>query len=267
MSRTAPFKPSSYRSNPPPEFYPRSHQSCSHVITESGPQCGLALLNQVPTSTTGRNGSSSSESSSSLHTQPAIGTFGHGNGWIQSPQSIWGRPDQTPEFYPGTSYSKSRTSTLEDEYHLLSMADDLVDPTEDILFNPSIHSPPPPPKKSINPSTLTSDQISALAAAFATPTRSPQITNLINQATRLAKGLAHPPANRGFRAKASDLGDRDESNTTVFVGGLSQGVTESLLNDLFEPYGSIAYVSNPSLSFPVIPSSYRFARARHNPSC
>lgn len=123
------------------------------------------------------------------------------------------------------------------------MADDLVDPTEDILFNPSI--PSPPPKKNIDPSTLTSNQISALAAAFATPTRSPQITTLINQATRLAKGLAQPPANRGFRAKASDLGDRDESNTTVFVGGLSQGVTESLLNDLFEPYGSIAYVKIP----------------------
>lgn len=248
MSRTAPSKPSSYRSNPPPKFYPRSHQSCSHVITDQGPQCGLALLNQVPISKTAdRDGSSSSESSSSLHTQPAIGTFGQGHGWIQSPQSIWGRPDQTPEFYPRSSgYSaKSRTSTLEDEYHLLSMADDLVDPTEDILFNPSIHSPPP--KKNIDPSTLTSDQISALAAAFATPARSPQIANLVNQATRLAKGLAHPPANRGFRAKASDLGDRDDSNTTVFVGGLSQGVTESLLNDLFEPYGSIAYVSRLSL--------------------
>jgi hypothetical protein len=252
MSRTASSKPSSYRSNPPPEFYPRSHQSCSHVITDQGPQCGLALLNQVPTfNTTGRTGSTSSESSSSLHTQLAIGTFGQGNGWIQSPQSIWGRPDQTPEFYPGSSgYSaKSRTSTLEDEYHLLSMADDLVDPTEDFLFNPSIHSPS---KNNIDPSTLTSDQISALAAAFATPTRSPQITNLVNQATRLAKGLAHPPANRGFRAKASDLGDRDESNTTVFVGGLSQGVTESLLNDLFEPYGSIAYVSPSSRSSPLI---------------
>jgi hypothetical protein len=267
MSRTVPSKPSSYRSNPPPEFYPRSHQSCSHVITDKGPQCGLALLNQVPTSnTTGRNGSSSSESSSSLHTQPAIGTFGHGNGWIQSPNSIWGRPDQTPEFYPGSSgYSaKSRTSTLEDEYHLLSMADDLVDPTEDILFNPSIHSPPF--KKNINPSTLTSDQISALAAAFATPTRSPQTSNLINQATRLAKGLAHPPANRGFRAKASDLGDRDEGNTTVFVGGLSQGVTESLLNDLFEPYGSIAYVSpfSSSASSP-IHRPISFATSRYMP--
>jgi hypothetical protein len=249
MSRTTPSKPSSYRSNPPPEFYPRSHQSCSHVITDQGPQCGLALLNQVPASkTNGRNGSSSSESSSSLHTQPAIGTFGQGNGWIQSPSSIWGRPDQTPEFYPGSSYSKSRTSTIEDEYHLLSMADDLIDPTEDILFNPSIQSPPS--KKKIDPSTLTSDQISALAAVFATPTRSPQTSNLIDQATRLAKGLAHPPANRGFRAKASDLGDRDESNTTVFVGGLSQGVTESLLNDLFEPYGSIAYVSRlPSFHY------------------
>ena len=250
MSRTAPSKPSSYPSNPPPEFYPRSHQSCSHVITDQGPQCGLALLNQVPISKTAdRNGSSSSESSSSLHTQPAIGTFGQGHGWIQSPQSIWGRPDQTPEFYPRSSgYSaKSRTSTLEDEYHLLSMADDLVDPTEDILFNPSIHSTAPK-RSNVDPSTLTSEQISALAAAFATPARSPQITNLVNQATRLAKGLAHPPANRGFRAKASDLGDRDESNTTVFVGGLSQGVTESLLNDLFEPYGSIAYVSPPSLS-------------------
>lgn len=251
MSRTAPTKPLSYRSNPPPEFYPRSHQSCSHAITNQGPQCGLALLNQGPVSKTSRHGSSSSESSSSLHTQPAIGTFGQGNGWIQSPNSIWGRPDITPDVYPGSSgYSaKSRTSTLDDEYHLLSMAEEFVDPNEDILFNPSINSPI---SKTIDPSTLTSNQLSALAAAFATPSRSPQTTALINQATRLAKGLAHPPANRGFRAKASDLGDRDESNTTVFVGGLSQGVTESLLNDLFEPYGSIAYVS-PILfsSFPV----------------
>jgi hypothetical protein len=245
MSRTAPSKSSFNRSSqPPPEFYPRSHQSCSHAITDSGPQCGLALLNQVPPPLNqGRNGSSSSESSSSLHTQPAIGTFGQGSGWIQSPPSIWGRQDGSTDFYPGSSgYSaKSKTSTSPgDEYHLLSMADELVDPNEDILFNPSIRSSAPV----IDPSTLTSHQISALAAAFATPTRSPQTANLINQATRLAKGLAHPPANRGFRAKASDLADRDESNTTVFVGGLSQGVTESLLNDLFEPYGSIAYVSS-----------------------
>ena len=245
MSRNGPKSSFNRSSLPPPEFYPRSHQSCSHVITDSGPQCGLALLNQTsPTSVNGRNGSASSESSSSLHTQPAVGIYGQVKGWIQSPSSIWARPDTTPDFYPGlSSYSKSRTSTSPgDEYHLLSMADDFAepmeDPTSDILFNPSIRQQP-----IIDPSTLTSTQISALAAAFATPTRSPQITSLINQATRLAKGLAHPPANRGFRAKASDLADRDESNTTVFVGGLSQGVTESLLNDLFEPYGSIAYVS------------------------
>jgi hypothetical protein len=145
MSRTAPSKSSFNRSSqPPPEFYPRSHQSCSHAITDSGPQCGLALLNQVPPPLNqGRNGSSSSESSSSLHTQPAIGTFGQGSGWIQSPPSIWGRQDGSTDFYPGSSgYSaKSKTSTSPgDEYHLLSMADELVDPNEDILFNPSIRS-------------------------------------------------------------------------------------------------------------------------------
>ena len=281
MSRTAPpFKPSfdysqpafqPRSSMPPPEFYPRQqHQNCSHIITDSGPQCGLALLNQVSnsTDTEGRNGSSSStDSSSSIHTQPAVGSFGQGQGWIQpsSTASIWGRPEMTPhstDFYPrGSKYGKSRASistsatALSDDYHLLSMADGLVEDfgnvnleqettDSDILFNPSILSPPSKTVPNLDPSTLTSHQISALAAAFAAPTRSPQINQLVTQATRLAKGLARPPPNRGFRAKASDLIDRDESNTTVFVGGLSQGVTESILNDIFEPYGSIAYVSH-----------------------
>jgi hypothetical protein len=127
-----------------------------------------------------------------------------------------------------------------------SFTDDqeIQDATEsDILFNPSIHVPSKA-VPTLDPSTLTSHQISALAAAFAiTPSQSPQVTHLVQQATRLAKGLAHPPPNRGFRAKANELPDRDESNTTVFVGGLSQGVTESILNDIFTPYGAIAYVS------------------------
>jgi hypothetical protein len=281
MSRTAPpFKPSfdypqptfqSRSTMPPPEFYPRQqHQNCSHIITDSGPQCGLALLNQVsnPPVTKGRNGSSSStESSSSVHTQPAIGSFGQGQGWIQpsSSASIWGRPELTPhsaDFYPrGSKYGKSRASVStsatspSDDYHLLSMADGLVEDLgnvnlepetseSDILFNPSILSPPSKTIPNLDPSALSSHQISALAAAFAAPSRSPQVNQLVTQASRLARGLARPPPNRGFRAKASDMIDRDENNTTVFVGGLSQGVTESILNDIFEPYGSIAYVSH-----------------------
>jgi hypothetical protein len=134
------------------------------------------------------------------------------------------------------------------------MADGIIeedqDPINDILFNPSISSPPK--SKSLptfDPSLLSSTRIAALAAAF-TPasttqlqSQSPQVASLVAQATRLAKGLAQPPANRGFRAKANEVPDRDDSNTTVFVGGLSQGVTESVLNDIFTPYGSIAYVS------------------------
>jgi hypothetical protein len=141
------------------------------------------------------------------------------------------------------------------------MADGIVeeeqDPESDVLFNPSILQPATKrgPSIDLNPTNLTSAQITALAAAFATPptqSQSPQVAQLVSQATRLAKGLARPPANRGFRAKANELTDRDESNTTVFVGGLSQGVTESVLNDIFTPYGDIAYVG-------ILPS--------HQPGC
>jgi hypothetical protein len=134
------------------------------------------------------------------------------------------------------------------------MADGIVEEEQDyesdILFNPSSLKPATKrgPSIDLNPTNLTSAQITALAAALAIPptqtqSQSPQVAQLVSQATRLAKGLAHPPTNRGFRAKANEMIDRDESNTTVFVGGLSQGVTESVLNDIFTPYGDIAYVS------------------------
>lgn len=240
-----------------PEFVPRNpamsqqhaqHRQCSHLSDSGRTVCGLDMLNErTPPLKEDRSESlSSTGSSSSLHTQAQSrnggGYFGRGQGWIQP--DIWA-PPQAPALRGD-----------KDNYHLLSMADDF-EPDEDPMFNPSLAklslaSPASSlsPKSPIAASSMTSDQISALVASFApAPSQSPAIAQLVARSTRLAQGLAHPPPNRGFRPKANEVHDHDESNTTVFVGGLSQGVTESTLSEIFAPFGPIAYVrlSSPTV--------------------
>lgn len=207
---------------------------------------------------------SSTGSSSSLKTHSAMsngGYYGQGHGWIQP--SLWGPP--APFRATKKAPSAKSVPRVEDEadrYHLLSMADGIVDEQihsdVDPMFNPSLaglsldssplRSPLQPrgrrDRPTLDPAQFSPDQIASLVASFApSPQQSPVVAQLVARATRLAKGLAHPPPNRGFRPKANELPDQDESNTTVFVGGLSQGVTESILHDIFAPFGSIAYVS------------------------
>jgi hypothetical protein len=249
----------------------------------------------------GSSSISSSDSSASIKTQSALtgGFFGAGYNWVQA--GLAHKPAQGykhPSVYDeganlrGTDMWSTRRDSItsisacspksSDEYHLVSMSDDLLVPPTDLDLNETQNPAYPPPANpfpefkprsqpstvaakapalaSLDPRQFTSAQIAALAAALhpsanippgqvqdgMSPGHPPHIAQLITLSTRLALGLAHPPANRGFRAKPSDMMDkngRDEHNTTVFVGGLSQGVSESILHDIFAPFGSIAYVS------------------------
>lgn len=225
---------------------------------------------------------SSGGSSSSLHTQSTNtglgGWYGKGQGWIQSP--VWTPPVATPvrakpAFTVRSDRSARGSQQSDEDYHLVSMADKFVDEHDqhqghvdkDPMFNPSLarlsFSTPPrashaalypsnhhhtqPSRSVLDSSQLSPDQIATFVASFsaAPSTQSPLVKQLVARATRLAQGITKPPPNRGFRAKANEAPDNDETNTTVFVGGLSEGVTESLLNDIFAPFGSITYVSPP----------------------
>lgn len=269
----------SSRSHNVPEFVPRSHppaqstrhRQCSHM-SNANPDHAVCALDQLlhqdeattpPLKDERSESLSSTSSSSSLHTHSAVSTggyYGQGQGWIQP--SLWGPPAPFRSTKkPSSAKAIPRLEDEGDRYHLLSMAEGIVDDQIhsdiDPMFNPSLNglpglsplrSPMPPQTRSerplLDPTQLSPEQIAALVASFSpTSQQSPIVAQLVARATRLAKGLAQPPPNRGFRPKANELPDQDESNTTVFVGGLSQGVTESILHDIFAPFGSIAYVS------------------------
>ena len=101
----------------------------------------------------------------------------------------------------------------------------------------------------IDPSQISMEQIMQMFAALsaANDSQHPTMAQLVAKAERLAKGLEKPPPNRGFKKSDNEEPEEyDQDNTTVFVGGITPRVTESILAQLFAPFGPTLDVSNTS---------------------
>lgn len=221
---------------------------------------------------------SSTGSSSSLHTQsdasgagtggPPGAWFGDlGQGWIDDP--VWNPALSTPITFKTPAAKSSDKSakdshSSDDDYHLLSGVDKYVasfdqDLDKDPTFNPSsarlpFSTPSRPIHGNLHQSQpqhhYTQPSRPRRNQSYQSNKHSSDMDSLVKRAMRLAQGLDTPPSDRGFRAGPEDeIVDDDENNTTVFVGGINDKVTEELLSILFAPFGSIVYVSTtPSLT-------------------